>query len=75
MRAAKFHMTTKQCGQEADSSQGQKNDDRIIVPKTLRYAALNVLHFGHSEINNMRSNAAIIWLPNMRSDMEQKSKT
>ena len=22
-------------------------DDRIVVPKSLRYAALNALHFGH----------------------------
>ena len=50
-------------------------DDRIIVPKSLRYAALNALHFGHPGINKMCSDATIFWWPNMREDMEKKSKT
>ena len=49
-------------------------DDRIIVPKTLRYAALNALHFGHSGINKMCSDAAIFWWTNMRADIEKKAK-
>ena len=48
-------------------------DDRIIVLKTLRYAALNALHFGHPGINKMCSNAAIFWWPNMRADIEKKA--
>ena len=28
-------------------------DDRIIIPKSQRYAALNALHFGHPGINKM----------------------
>ena len=34
-------------------------DDRIVVPKSLRFAALNALHFGHPEINKMCNDAAI----------------
>ena len=36
-------------------------DDRITIPKTLRYAALNALHFGYPRINKMCSNAVIFW--------------
>ena len=34
-------------------------DDRIIIPKTLRYATLNALHLGHPGINKMCCNATI----------------
>ena len=50
-------------------------DDRIVIPKSLRYAALNALHFGHPGINKMYNDAAIFWWPNMREDIEKKSKT
>ena len=50
-------------------------DDRIIIPKSLRYAALNALHFGHSGINKMCNDAVIFWWPNMRADIEKKAKT
>ena len=50
-------------------------DDRIIVPKSLRYAALNALHFGHPGINKMCGDAAIFWWPNMQADIEKKAKT
>ena len=50
-------------------------DDRNIIPKTLRYAALNALHFGHPGINKMCSDAVIFWRPNMRADIEKKAKT
>ena len=50
-------------------------DDRIIVPKSLRYAALNALHFGNPGINKMWSDATIFCWPNMREDVEKKSKT
>ena len=49
-------------------------DGRIVVPKSLRYAALNALHFGHPGINKMCSDAMIVWWPNMREDIEKKSK-
>ena len=50
-------------------------DDRIVIPKSLRYAALNALHFGYSGINKMCNDAAIFWWPNMREDIEERSKT
>ena len=50
-------------------------DDRIVIPKSLRYAALNALHFGLPGINKMCNGAAIFWWPNMREDFEKKSKT
>ena len=34
-------------------------DDRIIIHKTFRYAALNALHFGQPGLTKMCSNAAI----------------
>ena len=49
-------------------------DDRIIIPKSLRYAALNALHFGHPGINKMCNDAVIFWWPNMRADID-KAKT
>ena len=49
-------------------------DDRIIIPKTLRYAALNALHFGHPGIDKMCGDAAIFWWPNMQTDIEKKAK-
>ena len=50
-------------------------DDRIIIPKTLRYAALNALHFGHPRSNKMCSDAGIFWWTNMRTDIVKKAKT
>ena len=50
-------------------------DDRIFIPKSLRYAALNALHFGHPGINKMCNDAIIFWWPNMRADIEKKAKT
>ena len=50
-------------------------DDRIIVRKSLRYAALNALNFGHPGINKMCGDAAIFWWPNMLADIEKKAKT
>ena len=34
-------------------------DDRILITKTLRYAALSALHVWHPGINKMYSDAAI----------------
>ena len=50
-------------------------DDQIIVPTSLRYAALNTLQFGHYGINKMCSDATIFWWPNMRSEIEKKAET
>ena len=50
-------------------------DDCIVIPKSLRYAALSTLHFGHPGINKMYNDAAIFWWPNMREDIDKKSKT
>ena len=50
-------------------------DDHIVVPKSLRYAVLNALHFGHPGINKMCNDAAIFWWPNMQEDIESKSNT
>ena len=50
-------------------------DDRIVIPKSLRYATLNALHVGHSQINKMCNDAAIFWWPNMREVIKKKSKT
>ena len=36
-------------------------DDGIIIPKSLRYAALNALHFGHPGINKMCNDAVKFW--------------
>ena len=49
--------------------------DRIVIPDSLRYAALNALPFGHPGINKMCNDAAIFWRPNMREDIEKISKT
>ena len=51
-------------------------DDRVIVSKVLRYAALNALSFGHPRINQKcSSDAAIYWWPNMRTRIKKNSKT
>ena len=47
--------------------------DRIIVPQTLRYAALNALHFGKPGNNKICTDATIFW-SNMRADIEKKAK-
>ena len=49
-------------------------DDRIVVPQSLRYAALNALHSGHPGVNKMCSNAVIFWRSNMLEDVARKSK-
>ena len=49
-------------------------DDRIIIPKSLRYAALKALYSGQPRIKKMFSDATIFSWPNMREDIEKKSK-
>ena len=48
-----------------------KVDDRIITPKSSRYAALNALHFGLPGLNKMCNDAANFWW----EDNEKKSKS
>ena len=50
-------------------------DDRIFFPKSLRYEALNALHFGHPGMNKMCNDAVIFWWPNIRADIKKKTKT
>ena len=50
-------------------------DDKIIVPKSFRYAALNALYLGHPGINKKCADAAIFSWPNMRAYIEGKAKT
>ena len=47
---------------------------RIIIPRSLRYAALNALRFGHPGTNKMCNNAVIFWWLNMQADIEKKAK-
>ena len=50
-------------------------DNRIVIPKSLRYAALNALHFGNPGMNKICNDAAEFWWPNLREDIKKKSKT
>ena len=50
-------------------------DDRIIIPKNLRYAALCALHLGNPRKNKMCKDAVVFWWPNMRADIKKKTKT
>ena len=50
-------------------------NDRIIIPKSLRYAALNAVHFGHPGIKKMCSDGPMLWWPNMGADIEENAKT
>ena len=50
-------------------------DDRIIIHKSLRYAALSALHFGQPGMNKMCNDATIYWWQNMQADIEKKAKT
>ena len=52
-----------------------KNDNRIIVPKSLRYAALKVIHFCHTRINKTCSDPTNVLWPNLRADIEKKTRT
>ena len=49
-------------------------DNKIIILKSLRYAAVNALHFGHPGIKKLCSDATVFWWPNMREDIVKKSK-
>ena len=49
-------------------------DDQLVVPIDLRRLLLNILHFGHSGITKMISEAKIFWRPGMNQDIENKVK-
>ena len=49
-----------------------KNDNRIIVPKSLRYAALKVIHFCHTGINKTCSDPTNVWWPNLELTLRRK---
>ena len=49
-------------------------DDQIAVPIDLRKRLFEILHFGHSGITKMLSDAKIFWWPEMREDIEQRVK-
>ena len=49
-------------------------DDEIVVPIDLRRRLLDILHFGHSGITKMISEAKIFWWPGMNQDIENKVK-
>ena len=44
-------------------------NDRMFVPKTLRYAALNALHLGHPGHKEICKVATFYWWPNMWADI------
>ena len=47
-------------------------DDQIVIPIDLRRRLLEILHFGHSGITKMMSEAKIFWWPGMKKDIENK---
>ena len=47
-------------------------DDQIVVPIDLRRRLLDFLHFGHSGITKMTSEAKIFWWPNKKQDIGTK---
>ena len=49
-------------------------DDQIVIPIDLGQQLLNILHFGHSGITKMMSEAPILWWPGMKQDVENKVK-
>ena len=49
-------------------------DDQIVIPIDLRRKLLDILHFGHSGITKMMSEARIFWWPGMKQDIENKVK-
>ena len=47
-------------------------DDQIVLPIDLRRRLLEILHFGHSGITKMMSEAKKFWWPDMKKDIENK---
>ena len=49
-------------------------DDQIVIPIDLRRRLLDILHFGHSGITKMTTEAKSFWWPNKKQDIETKVK-
>ena len=49
-------------------------DDQIVIPIDLRRRLLDILHFGHSGITKMTTEAKTFWWPNKKQDIETKVK-
>ena len=49
-------------------------DDQIVIAIDLRRRLLDILHFGHSGIMKMTTEAKIFWWPNKKQDIETKVK-
>ena len=49
-------------------------DDQIVIPIDLRRRLLDILHFRHSGITKMTTEAKIFWWPNKKQDIETKVK-
>ena len=70
--AANQDLIEQQCCIEDDNLNQAPEAYKLL---SLRYAALNALHFGHRGINKMCGDAAIFWWPNKGADIERKAKT
>ena len=49
-------------------------DQQIVFPIDLRRRLLHILHFGHSGITKMTSEAKIFWWPDLKQDIDNKVK-
>ena len=49
-------------------------DDQTVAPIDLRQRLLDIIHFSHSGITKMISEARILWWPEMKQDIENKVK-
>ena len=47
-------------------------DDQIVIPIDSRRILLDILHFGHSGITKMMSEAHMFWWPGMKQDIENE---
>ena len=50
------------------------DEDRIIIPKSIQYAALIVLHFAHIGVNKMCPDAQFFRWTQMRAENEKKAR-
>ena len=49
-------------------------EDQIVISIDLRCRLLGILHFGHSGIPEMTSEANIFWCPDIKQDIENKAE-
>ena len=47
-------------------------DDQIVIPIDLRRRLLDILHFDHSRITKITSEAKTFWWPEMKEDIGNK---